>query len=108
MDKNQDEMLSDAVISRAKGCEAREVVEEYAIDDDNGNVKLVKKKVTTKYLPPDISAVKMYLNLNATNTNNYQNMTDDELVAEKHRLLNILKDMEEDDADNQDNTQDEV
>ena len=92
--------------SKAKGCESREVIEEYAIDDEQGDVKLIKKKVTTKYLPPDVSAAKMCLGMTFESANNYQNMTDEELFAEKKRLLSMLKDMEEEDGDCQDNSQD--
>lgn len=106
MDKSLDDELCKAVLSKANGCESREVVEEYALDDNGDNIKLVKKKVTTKYLPPDISAVKMLLNMAQGNAENYANMTDEELISEKNRLLNILKDMEDLNGDCQDETQD--
>ena len=105
MKKDIDKQLCDAVMSKANGCEAREVIEEYALDEQTENIKLVKKKITTKYLPPDISAVKMYLGMTQLGSELYDQMTDDELLAEKNRLLNILKNMEEGDGDYKDDTQ---
>jgi hypothetical protein len=47
VDLKQD--LKDALIKKALGYDVKEVVEEYSSDDD-GQVKLNKKKVTTKFL----------------------------------------------------------
>ena len=49
--------ILDAVIKRAKGYEARETVEEYAVVD--GALELVKKRVTVKDVPPDMTAAKI-------------------------------------------------
>ena len=108
MTKDVKKELSKAVMSKANGCEAREVIEEYVFDEQTEDIKLVKKKVTTKYLPPDITAVKMYLGMTQNSTDVYQKMTDAELVSEKKRLLNILKDMEEENEDYQNDPEDKV
>ena len=76
--------IFEAVVKRAKGYEATETVEEYAIVD--GNLALVKKRITTKDVPPDISAAKLIFE-----DSPFDGMTDDELEAEKERLLNELK-----------------
>ncbi|MCH5161701.1 MAG: hypothetical protein J1G04_06695 [Clostridiales bacterium] len=73
-----------AVVKRAKGYEATETVEEYAIVD--GSLELVKKRVTTKDVPPDIAAAKLIFD-----DSPFDGMTDDELEAEKARLLSELK-----------------
>lgn len=82
------EQFKDALIKKALGYDATEVVEEYSTDEQ-GEVKLVKKKVTTKNVPPDISAIKILLDdgkdLPLTE------LTDAELEQEKQRLLNLLK-----------------
>lgn len=106
LQKQQDENLYLAMQSRARGCESKEVIEEYAIDEEQKDVKLIKKKITTKYLPPDVSAAKMCLGMTQENLGIYQDMTDEELFAEKKRLLSMLKDMEEEDGDYQDDSQD--
>ena len=79
----RDDILQ-AVVKRAKGYEATETVEEYAIVD--GALELVKKRITTKDVPPDIAAAKLIFD-----DSPFDNMTDDELRAEKNRLLEELK-----------------
>ena len=54
-----DEGLKKALIKCAVGFDTSEVVEEYAADGDE--LKLVKRKVTRRDVPPDIKAVKMLL-----------------------------------------------
>lgn len=69
-----------AVVKRARGYEARETVEEYAVVD--GSLELVKKRVTTKDVPPDMTAAKMLFD-----ESDFSSMTDEMLEAEKRRLL---------------------
>ena len=73
-----------AVVKRAKGYEARETVEEYAVVD--GSLELVKKRVTTKDVPPDMTAAKMLFE-----DEDFSAMTDEMLEAERKRLLLELK-----------------
>ena len=82
----RDEIL-DAVLKRACGYEAKETVEEYAVVD--GALELVKRRVTTKDVPPDISAAKLIMDGGGVS-----DMTDEELCTEKTRLLNQLKELE--------------
>ena len=77
--------INSALLKKALGFDAKEIVEEYALDSE-GEVKLSKKKVTTKCVPPDVSALKMLMDLAAPLTS----YTDEELEAEKRRLLDIL------------------
>jgi hypothetical protein len=58
---------------KASGFEADEVVEEYVNDEDG--LKLVKRKVTKKYIPPDTSAVKILMDLEP----NIEDLTDREI-----------------------------
>ena len=87
---NQDEDLRDALIKKALGYNATETVEEY-VSSEEGEVKLTKKKVTIKNVPPDISAIKMLLE---SETQNIETLTDEELEQEKQRLLSLLKEAE--------------
>ncbi len=82
----RDEIL-DAVLKRACGYEAKETVEEYAVVD--GALELVKRRVTTKDVPPDISAAKLIMDGGGVS-----DMTDEELRAEKTRLLKQLKELD--------------
>ncbi len=50
---------------------------------------LVKKKVTTKYNPPDSGALKTYLDL--VGNQSFEEMSDEELKREKLRLLQELQ-----------------
>jgi hypothetical protein len=75
-----------ALIKKALGYDATEVVEEY-VSDENGDVKLTKKKVTKKNVPPDITAIKLLLGEQTP----LQEMSDEELLAERERLIGLLK-----------------
>ena len=83
--KRIDGDINSALLKKALGFDAKEVVEEYALDSE-GEIKLSKKKVTVKCVPPDVSALKMLMELD-TPLSSY---TDEELESEKQRLLGIL------------------
>lgn len=80
----QRDEIMEAVVKRAMGYEARETVEEYAMVD--GSLELVKKRVTVKDVPPDISAAKMLFD-----DADYKDLSDEQLEKEKRRLLAELK-----------------
>ena len=86
IDKND---LEQALIKKALGYDATEVVEEYVGDGEE--IKLSKKKVTTKNVPPDMSALKLLLD---ETQKNVSEMTDQELYEEKVRLLCLLKEIQ--------------
>jgi hypothetical protein len=75
-----------ALIKKALGYDYKEVVEEY-VSSDEGEIKLTKKKVTKKNVPPDITAIKLLLE----DMPNISSMTDEELLKEKERLLKLIK-----------------
>ena len=66
----------------ATGLSASETVEEFAVQD--GELKLVKKKVTRREIPPDIKAVKLLLD-------GREELTDEQLEAERQKLIDMLK-----------------
>lgn len=81
-----------ALIKRAVGYYDEEVLEEYVVEGDEN--KLVKKKVTRKYIAPDLSASKLLLDyFNKTPDGNYDNMNDAELDAEADRLYQEYQDL---------------
>ena len=84
--------LRQVLIKKALGYDATEVVEEY-VGNEDGNVKLSKKKVTTKNVPPDITALKLLLD---ENQQQVSQMSDEELENEKVRLLKLLKEIQND------------
>lgn len=81
--------IQKALLKRALGYEASETVEEYAKNGDDMN--MVRKKITTKNVPPDISAVKMLLESFSDASNELANLSAEQLQSEKERLLALLK-----------------
>ncbi|MBP5308380.1 MAG: hypothetical protein J6Z34_04510 [Clostridia bacterium] len=88
MKKNRKQLVEEALLRRAVGYDATETVEEYAECD--GEIKLVKRKVSIKNVPPDVAAAKLVMEENVAGV---ADMTDEELSAEKERLLAELKGM---------------
>ena len=83
--KDNDRQLNEALMSLAKGYTIEEVVEEYAEVD--GQMRLTKRKETRRDIPPDIKAVQMLLEGGTDESG----LTDEQLEAEKERLLALLK-----------------
>lgn len=79
-----EENLQNALYKKALGFDTEEVVEEYQENDDE--IVLVKRKVTRKNVPPDITAIKMLLD----GKKSVSSLSDEELEKEKQRLLSIL------------------
>ena len=92
MTKKCNDSLSSALLQKATGLEVDEVVEEYCHDSETDDLRLVKRKVTKKQLPPDIQAVRALLEYYGDNcADEYSAMSDEELVKERDRLLKILR-----------------
>ena len=85
-DKVGETKLKKALMKKALGYDAEEIVEEY-VGEDQG-VKLLKRKVTIKNYPPDVSAIKLLMSEESVPL---EQMTDEQLEQEKNRLLKILK-----------------
>ena len=88
------EEIKKALLKKALGFSSDEVVEEYSLDE-NGNSILNKRKVTKKYNPPDISAMKILLEKENLSDDTLSHMTLAELKKEKRRLLKQLKEEDE-------------
>lgn len=58
--EKEKQKLKKALIKKAMGYTHDEIVEEYVCSPE-GELKLAKRKVTKKFVPPEISAVKMLL-----------------------------------------------
>ena len=85
-DKVGETKLKKALMKKALGYDVEEIVEEY-VGEDQG-VKLLKRKVTIKNYPPDVSAIKLLMSEESVPL---EQMTDEQLEQEKNRLLKILK-----------------
>jgi hypothetical protein len=90
--KVSEQDLEQALIKKALGYDATEIVEEY-VGDNDGDIKLAKKKVTTKNVPPDLTALKILLSENQLEV---EKMSDEQLEQEKIRLLLLLKEIQND------------
>jgi len=85
--KSIDKDIKKALLKKAMGYTATEIVEEYANTDDG--MVLQKKKVTSKDIPPDLSTFKLLLD-GEKEKGEFDDMTDQELIAEKERLIKLL------------------
>ncbi len=79
--------MLDVLYKKATGYEVTETTREYGVDEE-GNRQLLREKTATKYVPPDLSAIKAYMEIK---DGELYSMTDDELKAERARLLGELK-----------------
>ena len=86
-------MIEDDILGALKKCavglETNEVVEEF--DAKDGELRLVKRKVTKRDIPPDIKAVKMLMEEGGV-----ESLSIEELEEEKKKLLKLLNKEEED------------
>ena len=95
---NEDE-IKQALLKKALGYESDEVVEEYSTDE-NGKPVLSKRKITKKSNPPDINALRFLFEQSELSDDEIEKMTDKQLLQEKERLLQLLKEKEkEEDED---------
>ena len=83
-----DREIEDALRRRAVGFETDEVVEEFAFQE--GEAVLLRRKVTKKAVPPDVTAAKML----SEEETPVRALTDEQLRAEKERLLALLREEE--------------
>jgi hypothetical protein len=79
--------LEQVLIKKAMGYSVKETVDEFAFNDDE--FKLIKRKETIKYYPPDLSAIELLMQ-NKNENNNLNNLTDEELEKEKQILIKRL------------------
>lgn len=93
---DEEDKIRKALLKKALGYNASEVVEEYSLGEE-GELKLAKKKVTKKHYGSDVSAVKILLErYYKTYEDKVGAMSDEGLSKEKDRLLQQLKKGERD------------
>lgn len=89
-----EDKLKKALMKKAFGYTFNEVTEEYSTNE-NGDSVLTKKKVTKKFNPPDVTALKILLEQSQLFDDEISKMTDEQLIAERDRLLKLLKSEED-------------
>lgn len=86
----------DALSKKATGYETKEITEEYS--SDGKNEVLTKRKVVKHYVPADISAAKLLLDICGTDEDkSFFGMTDEELDNEAIRLFKEYQELTEKD-----------
>lgn len=88
MEEKEQEKLGKALMKVALGFQVAEVTEEFAEVD--GQLKLTKRKKTKKDVPPDLKAMQLLLAENGEE-HDFSKMSEEELEAEKKKLLLALK-----------------
>ena len=99
-DENSKKSIIDALQKKALGYSTEEIIEEYSLDENN-NERLLKKKVTKKNVPPDITAVKVLLEIfNEQLEDDFKNLTDEELEQKINEIKTKLNSLgEQNDSD---------
>ena len=100
-DKN---LLIKILLKKAKGYSFRERTDEYVVTE--GKKQLIKSKVVTKRMQPDVNAIKALLTLTDTEMD-VTKMTDEQLQVEKLRLIRLLNTYENEGAVSTDQTEEE-
>ncbi len=94
-----DDIFDDVTLRALKKCimgmNLIEITSEYTKDSDTGELVMVKQKKVEKSIPPNADIIKLVYQ-QITNTQNYEELSDEDLDREKLRLLNELKEIESD------------
>ncbi len=85
--KIDEKKLKKALIKKALGFDSTEIVEEY-LSSDEGEIKLSKKKITKKAVPPDMTALKLLME---EDFKDLDKMSDEDLIAEREKILKLIK-----------------
>lgn len=102
-EKDNIKTIKKALYKRAVGFTATETCEDYVSVE--GNMELVKRKVTKKRVPPDVSAIRTLAELSDSGDScDICDYTDEQLAAEKQRLLKVLRQVIEKGTENDKNT----
>ena len=84
-----DKALREALYKKAVGYVAEESVDELVADPYDGGMKLVKRKITKKQVPPDLSAAKLLYEITGDKSFDLTSMSDERLMEEKQRLESL-------------------
>lgn len=84
-------MIKKALLKKALGYDADDVVQEYT-SVEGGDIVLAKKKVTTKHYAPDVSALKLLLDrYYKTYKEIVGEMSDETLEEERQKLEKLVE-----------------
>lgn len=86
------ETLHEALYNKAVGYSTQEITEEFSRIEDE--LVLIKRKLSTKKYPPDLSALQLLLENIGENYDEYENLSLEDLKIERDKLLEKLKTIE--------------
>lgn len=90
--KQSNSQIKKLLTKLATGYEYQEVAEEFVPEKDSEAFVLVKRKITSHYVTPDLNAIKMLLTLTNENQMDFQTMSDEDLLKLKEELIaNLAK-----------------
>ena len=81
--------IEKTLLKKALGYTVNEVVEEYV--NENDTLRLAKKKITQKHIPPDFSVARALLENTDDEYENLKSLTDDQLYALRDKLLKEIE-----------------
>ena len=76
------------------GTTTKEVISEYVFDENQNKMVLTKQKINEKELPPNADIIKLFYQHFLLEEDSLTKLTDEELLKEKERLLQQLKEEE--------------
>lgn len=88
LNKLKDDLVK-SLLKKAKGYSYNEECSEYVFSEDGE--KLQKKKITTKIVPPDITALKGALDILSEQQKEIYSLSDEELDKKINELISELK-----------------
>ena len=94
--QNIDEKTINFLKQCITGTTAKETSNEYVLDEETGQMKLIKQKVNEKFMPPNADIIKLFYHHFYGENLDYEKLTDEELILEKQRLLKQLEEEERD------------
>lgn len=91
-------LFKSILLKKAKGFVLEEICEEYALDE-NDKLKLVKRKISSKEVAPDISAVKALCEFKMLESDEFKNMSFEQLKEERDKLFKLFEQIEDKDKE---------
>ena len=89
MNLQDKQLLRSSIYKKALGYDVDEITEEYALEDND--LKLIKRKVNKKHIPPDYLAFKVLCEYFEEKGDDLSSISDKELDDKINELINNLK-----------------
>ncbi len=90
-----DKQTKQAIQQLLLGLTTKEETNEYIKDESDGQLKLIKQRIKTNTIPPSVDIIKLLINNQSLETD-YSNLSNEQLLEEKQKLLKQLKEEDDD------------